>query len=335
MNNQDRITRRRIIRSMSIRAGWILGIVAASSSLAQHSLTEEDQAIEQTRRSLEAGPREAPQLLPEGPMPEDVAPTARAPAIGPQSMIPSTGSLVREGVFLHNRQGRLVEVEGAWVFVFDTDAQGQAEAPMVMQRSIRLEEMAQLAATRTPTPTFVVSGTVFVYRGRNYLFPAFFTLLGSEKVLRAEGDGANTEGSLDTSTEMDPAVERLLEQMRTGDGHRRSIDPSNADNAEPDQERHLLREGQVLVHRVGRVVSGNGGYWTFVSDNGVDGTGDQPLRLLPCQNLMGIERVMYDRGGSLRFSLSGQVLVFEGHNYLIPTVYRLEQDRDGNTVAAH
>ncbi len=93
-------------------------------------------------------------------------------------------------------------------------------------------------------------------------------------------------------------------------------------NAEPGRSR-LVREGTFLVSRKGRLVRSASGEWTFAFDSGTSQqTGNDPtMTILPCEKLMAMEHVAEKHGDAVSFSLSGQVFVYNGRNFLLPTNY--------------
>jgi len=92
----------------------------------------------------------------------------------------------------------------------------------------------------------------------------------------------------------------------------------------------LLREGSFITMRRGRIIKAPGDQWQFHFDNGPDNRADAPMTLMPCLNLQAIE-MLADRGGeSLSFTLSGQVFVYKGRNYLLPSLYTVNRRGDVN-----
>lgn len=85
-------------------------------------------------------------------------------------------------------------------------------------------------------------------------------------------------------------------------------------------KKKLLREGSFVVSRRGRLSrTGGGTNWLFVfeSDNGVT---DPPMYLLPCRKLEVMEKIYGEYGDAAVFVMTGQVFVYHGANYLMPTV---------------
>ena len=91
----------------------------------------------------------------------------------------------------------------------------------------------------------------------------------------------------------------------------------------------LKREGSFVVSRRGRVVEsgGRGMGWMFVFDSDNGGGSDTPMLLMPCRLLEDLEEVATTRGDTAAMLVSGEVYVYRGENYLLPTVMRLAADR--------
>lgn len=97
----------------------------------------------------------------------------------------------------------------------------------------------------------------------------------------------------------------------------------------PGQEQpKLRREGEFVVNRRGRVVpSPNGRDTLFAFEADSDTASEPPMVLSPCQTLQNMEDIVRERGDKIVFILSGQVLVYRGVNYLLPTMMKLAIDR--------
>lgn len=93
--------------------------------------------------------------------------------------------LLREGTFLTSRRGRMVRSSaGDWEYVFDADAQGNADPAMVLMPCLNLAGMEKTAEKRGESTTFTVTGQVFVYHNRNYLLPTIYQINRPERDIR-------------------------------------------------------------------------------------------------------------------------------------------------------
>lgn len=84
----------------------------------------------------------------------------------------------------------------------------------------------------------------------------------------------------------------------------------------------LRREGEALRKRDGQLLpTGERGYAVFILDADPEGGDEKPLAMVvaPCMTLESMERLLEDRGDSLRFTITGQVHTYRGVNYLLPT----------------
>lgn len=103
--------------------------------------------------------------------------------------------------------------------------------------------------------------------------------------------------------------------------------PSSA-TAEVPQGGRLLREGTFIASRRGRVIKATGGEWQFHFDTGPDNKADAPMGLMPCLNLQAIEKLAERGSEALSFTVSGQVFVYKGRNFLLPTMYTVNRRGD-------
>jgi hypothetical protein len=99
-----------------------------------------------------------------------------------------------------------------------------------------------------------------------------------------------------------------------------------------------LREGTAIQSRRGKITRDAAGAWLFVFDadatgddtadaSGGGGGSDPPMRLLPCLLLEKIEDYARRAPPTAPVLISGEVFLYNGRNYLLPTVYRLPQER--------
>ena len=91
----------------------------------------------------------------------------------------------------------------------------------------------------------------------------------------------------------------------------------------------LRREGAFVINRRARMVRvpGEGLPWMVVFDADATGLADPPMYLMPCQMLERVESLAQQHGDAAVFLVSGEVYVYRGANYLLPTIMRLTQDR--------
>jgi len=118
---------------------------------------------------------------------ESATPQAPTGEALPQ-LAPMSAGLIPEGALIASRQGRLVRDDsGGWLFAPDVDADAAPglDHPMLLLPSRTLEAMLR-EQRRLGGRSFIVSGRVFIYAGRNYLLPTMFV------VRRADAAGLST-----------------------------------------------------------------------------------------------------------------------------------------------
>ncbi len=271
-----------------------------------------------------------------------------------QDLTPTSRGLIREGAFISEHQGLLRPLKGGdWAFVFDPDAEDNRLKPMIVQPGLRLTEMRRLVEASDLPVTFRISGRVLVFNNRNYLLPTFYSTLSvGERDTVAPGVDERTEDpaldefeDLFIDSETDPTLDEAIDAVEQLDRPSDIRVPrGGAENQPPQQGEQgqqpprLIREGVQITARTGRLVRSPGTGWVMAFDNDTDqpatasdgATLDTPMQMLPCLNLQSMQALAEQYGSRLRFTVSGTVYVYEGRNYLLPTMYIIEIDRTGN-----
>lgn len=99
----------------------------------------------------------------------------------------------------------------------------------------------------------------------------------------------------------------------------------------------LMAEGSFIVRKRGVLMVTDWGAYIFSFAPSADGTRDRPVAILPCETLRRMESAAGAAGdhqpaGSSRvvvigaFILSGQVTVYQGRNYVLPTAFSLTEE---------
>ena len=95
-----------------------------------------------------------------------------------------------------------------------------------------------------------------------------------------------------------------------------------------EEESKLRREGEFVVNRRGRVVKTPDGINTlFVFEADSESALEPPMILMPCARLQDMEDYVHKRGDRVVFLISGQVFVYRGFNYVLPTMFKLSIDK--------
>lgn len=97
--------------------------------------------------------------------------------------VPQT-DLVREGTVLLARRGTIRRTgDGAFLFVFDADAEGLADPPMTLLPCLLLERMDRYARQASDDEDVLLSGHVYTYRQQNYLLPTVYRIPRERTIL--------------------------------------------------------------------------------------------------------------------------------------------------------
>ena len=120
----------------------------------------------------------------------------------------------------------------------------------------------------------------------------------------------------------DPAAATGHQPIRVG------VDPNVIGVAPGARPGKLRREGEFVIGRKGRLVRSSDGLHTlFVFDADDSKSPESPMAMVPCQMLQSMEDLLGQRGEDIKFVLSGQILVYRGVNYILPTMMTLAEDR--------
>ncbi len=105
------------------------------------------------------------------------------------------------------------------------------------------------------------------------------------------------------------------------------LDPAVIGPLPGEPQPTLRREGEFLVSRRGRLIRSDGGEQMFVFEADSQNAPEPPMVLQPCRRLQDMEDIVQQRGESIVFVVSGQVHVYRGQNYLLPTMMTIAVDR--------
>jgi hypothetical protein len=106
---------------------------------------------------------------------QGTGPSAEARAGERQASGP--GARLREGSMIQSRRARLTRSgTEMWSLVFDADASGLSDPPMIIAPCLGLELMEELATRPDGSPVILVSGQVLIDDGRLWLLPTSFRI---------------------------------------------------------------------------------------------------------------------------------------------------------------
>lgn len=292
------------MRAMAIAAALLMMCGAAAAQDAQEA--------EGRARQLEKSRAQPEPVWPEGYEGDRALPGSL------DASRPTAYGRLREGAFIRDRRGRLGTSGDHRVIVFDADKAGAAPEPLRLLPCLSLMEMERLAQSREGSATFHVSGQVFEHRGRAYLMPMSFSVVASDAA--EERGGAASSGTQSGGSEN--LAESIMSSLEGGAPARRPARAPASSSGEGVESAALLREGEFLNLRRGRIDRSGALSWTFTFENDADAPaiGEPPMRLLACRTTERMERIIERLGERTPMTVSGEVFVYEGENYLLPTM---------------
>lgn len=279
-------------------------------------------------------------------------PTVKNPALDPSNL---TGRrLLPEGSMVNGLDGALFRTAGNDViFLPDKVESGKSKSapaqPFVLVPSQKLAQLESATKTSEQNVRVTLSGQVYVYRNRQYLFLTAYSIKQSEAVVERPPTAAPVPQPSaptkqeDSSQALDPRVEDLIRELENERGGGRVLDPA-PDSARPTDvpptpvaaeesdgsAERLVAEGTLVNGRRGRLVrvKGAGGRLGFAFDNDPDSPATPPMLFVPCAMLTNMEAAARSHGDELAFTVSGRVLVYEGRNYLLPILHQVRRPTD-------
>lgn len=302
---------------------------------------------------------------PAGPQPQPVRPGV--PGTAREELgIDRPPPLVREGAFVSSARGVVVRGQsGRWYIVFDEDARGRKMPPMVVLPGPHLAALERLASRMGGEEAaggtggaggarlrILVTGQVLAYQGHNYLLPTAAPILettlpgaeatpepaakdAEERAGGAEGgeaEPAEETGAAGVDAGGEPSIDQIIGELDRALGTRRASNPIIAADHEGTAGENgaaRVRPAGFMTARRGRIMRTGAGDCTFVVDAGTAGeVAEPPMMLLPCTNLSAIESIAERMGEAATFTISGQVIVYKGRNYLLPTTYTVNRVTD-------
>jgi hypothetical protein len=273
-----------------------------------------------------------------------------------EALRPGRAPLLREGSHLVDVAGHMAKdtATGQWRFHVSEENPDAPGYVLTMLPSALLGEMVAIVDSSPHVRViFEATGEVFVYRSRNYLLPTHPPRLlrheapeGTPSPPSGEATPAGQgEKKPDRSGAAGDSVEDIMRKLDEAVGATAPPPTSSRDATVGGgdsqgnggasrgvaggggRQENLMREGTAVLSRRGSLRRDRGGAWVFVFDSDATGLADPPLNLLPCLLLERIENYVRRTGDNVPVLMSGQVYVYEGRNYLMPSVYRIPRER--------
>ena len=269
-----------------------------------------------------------------------------------------------EGTFLSRRKGSLFRApSGDIIFLPQRDANKRGEAPMIV---MACQELARLEAVPDAFSKDVVvniSGSIFVYYDRQYIMPSAYSVersAPSANTPQPAASPAPVESKPVTATPVappadDPDVADLIKDLESKRGTSRAIDPpaepkaagprpaadpapTDPANAKanapadastaPASTGSVIPEGTTLFNRRARLVRLTGGLLAAAFDGDTTNPAPAPMPFLRCKMTQKLDEAARARGEDLSLTVSGRVTVYDGRNYLLPSLVQVATNGD-------
>ncbi|MEM1356464.1 MAG: hypothetical protein AAGH88_16465 [Planctomycetota bacterium] len=266
--------------------------------------------------------------------------------------------LMREGEFIRNRDARLLPTgdSGHAVIILDPLASDPDadQLAMIVAPNRMLESMEALQKDRGENLRFTVSGQVHTYRGVNYLMITSQPrpwLTGRSEPEALPTDQPEAESPQDQASQpsgeessSDDVLDQLLGQSTDPPRRLEPTEPDESDpstsptldprpllqGVAPDQpEPKLYEEGAFIVNRSARLIrSGDGARAVLIFDADNPESPEPPMIIQNCKLLEQMESIIAVHGDHVPFIITGQVQVYRGTNYILPSIGKLEFERN-------
>ncbi len=179
------------------------------------------------------------------------------------------------------------------------------------------------------------------------LIAALITAVGAQNAEKGADDSAD---AAETNPAPKSAAQQALEQLRQRRQDNKLIEPTVASPARAvsspppppvgavapadlgfaagQKKPTLRREGEFVIARRGRLVPApKSNHMVFQFDADSEQSPEPPMVMLPCRLLESMENLVHQSGDQTVFNVTGQVFVYRGLNYLLPTMFTLAVDK--------
>ena len=242
----------------------------------------------------------------------------------PKTRVP----LLREGTKIIDGIGRLHRLSDEHPIVIEIPSEkdkGRMVDSFVILPNMRLAEM-EASAVEFPERSFRISGDVYAYGDRNYLLVREAVSLGShadrnhptsvpihpnEEVLQKE--------------DFDDSVADIVKELEVATG---SLVRSIRDAAQHPVEESAIKEGTRISARRCHLVRNDSGAWISVFVSDTTGLSDPPCTILPSTSFAELTRWASKQDSSTPLLLTGELLSYHGHGFLIVRTWRPVHNTD-------
>ncbi len=236
--------------------------------------------------------------------------------------------LLREGTKIIEANGNVRRLSNDHPIVIDIENENDRDRAVdsfIILPNQRLAEM-EAAAVEFPDRSFRISGDVFAYGDRNYILVREAVSLG-DHAERNHPDFIPTNPNQEILQEedFDDSVADIVKELEVATG---SLVRSIRDAAKYPVEQSAVSEGARISARRCHLVRNNSGAWiaVFVSDS--TGLRDPPCTILPSASFAELTSWASARDPSTPVLLSGELLSYHGHGFLLVHTWRPVHNTD-------
>jgi hypothetical protein len=229
----------------------------------------------------------------------------------------TTVTLIREG-------SRIVDAEAMLIIASDRSPAkvriGPDGSELVVFPNARLSEMEGEASKKQHT-LFRISGEVFTYDRGNFLLVREVTAIDSfAKRNSPAAPPSSPDIDDDSDSSKSDSVESIISDLKEATG---SLSRSIRNAAtKPIKKSSMRSEGVRITNRRGHLVRNNEGAWVFVFIADTIGLSDPPCTVLPSTNSAKLFRYASKSGFTIPLLISGEVLTYHGHDFLLLRSWR-------------
>ena len=234
---------------------------------------------------------------------------------------PTTVTLIREGSRIVDAKATLeLFTEGVPSTVHIDNGTAGGGTGLVVFPNMRLAEM-EAEVTENRGTRFRVSGDVFAYDKGNFLLVREVTAIGSiakrdAPLVEPESPDAN-EGDIKKTSD---SVDSIIADLEKATGLLNKSIRTAANN--PIERASNRNEGTRITNRRGHLVRNSNGAFIFVFVSDATGLSDPPCTILPTTRSQRLFRYASVSGYTIPLLVSGEVLTYHGHDFLILRSWR-------------
>ena len=235
----------------------------------------------------------------------------------------SSITLIREGSRIVEAQASLqLFNEDTPTTVLIRGGDGMRETKLVVFPNSRLAEMEAEVSVNRET-RFRLSGEIFMYGRVNFLLVQEVAAIGTFAKRNSptiELSSPDVEVNEDDSAKSDDSVDAIIANLEAATGSLTRSIRSAANN--PIDRVSLRSEGTRITNRRGHLVRNSEGAWVFIFVADATGLSDPPCTVLPTSKSRGLFLYASRGGFTIPLLVSGEILTYHGHDFLILRSWR-------------